>query len=63
MKKHIEQIFGSIPQNGIITVEIYDYADTMLCPHSKNAIHQILQRKYRCCRRFIETKMIECFVQ
>ena len=37
-KKHIEQIFNNIPQNGIVGVEKEPYADTMLCPHSKNAI-------------------------
>ncbi len=37
-KKHIEQLFKNIPQNGIIGVEKEPYADTMLCPHSKNAI-------------------------
>ena len=37
-KKHIEQIFKNIPQSGIIGVEKEPYADTMLCPNSKNAI-------------------------
>ena len=37
-KKHIEQIFKNIPEEGIIGVEKEPYADTMLCPHSKNAI-------------------------
>ncbi len=37
-KKHIEQIFSSIPNEGIIGVEKEPYADTMLCPNSKNAI-------------------------
>ncbi len=37
-KKHIEQIFKNIPQKGIIGVEKEPYADTMLCPNSKNAI-------------------------
>ena len=37
-KKHIEQIFKNIPQNGIVGVEKEPYADTMLCPNSKNAI-------------------------
>tara|TARA_B100000886_G_scaffold190753_1_gene131324 strand:- start:1335 stop:2264 length:930 start_codon:yes stop_codon:yes gene_type:complete len=37
-KKHIEQIFANIPKEGIIGVEKEPYADTMLCPHSKNAI-------------------------
>ena len=37
-KKHLEQIFARIPKNGIIGVEKEPYADTMLCPNSKNAI-------------------------
>ncbi len=37
-KKHIEQIFSKIPKEGIIGVEKEPYADTMLCPNSKNAI-------------------------
>ena len=37
-KKHIEQIFSSIPREGIVGVEREPYADTMLCPNSKNAI-------------------------
>ena len=37
-KEHIEQIFSNIPQEGIIGVEKEPYADTMLCPNSKNAI-------------------------
>ena len=37
-KKHIENIFKNIPKNGIIGVEKEPYADTMLCPNSKNAI-------------------------
>ena len=37
-KKHIENIFKIIPKNGIIGVEQEPYADTMLCPNSKNAI-------------------------
>ena len=37
-KKHIEQIFSNIPQEGIVGVEKEPYADTMLCPNSKNAI-------------------------
>ena len=37
-KKHIEQIFSNIPNEGIIGVEKEPYADTMLCPNSKNAI-------------------------
>ena len=37
-KKHIEQIFSNIPNEGIVGVEKEPYADTMLCPNSKNAI-------------------------
>ena len=37
-KKHIEQIFSNIPKEGIVGVEKEPYADTMLCPNSKNAI-------------------------
>ena len=37
-KKYIEQIFSNIPKKGIIGVEKEPYADTMLCPKSKNAI-------------------------
>ncbi len=36
--KHIEKIFNNIPKNGLIGVEKEPYADTMLCPNSKNAI-------------------------
>ena len=37
-KKHIEQIFSNIPNEGLVGVEKEPYADTMLCPHSKSAI-------------------------
>ena len=37
-KNHIEQIFSNIPKEGIVGVEKEPYADTMLCPNSKNAI-------------------------
>ena len=37
-KNHIEKIFSNIPQDGIVGVEKEPYADTMLCPDSKNAI-------------------------
>ena len=37
-KQHIEQIFSNIPEEGIVGVEKEPYADTMLCPDSKNAI-------------------------
>ena len=37
-KKYVENIFKYIPKNGIVGVEKEPYADTMLCPNSKNAI-------------------------
>jgi len=37
-KEHIEKIFNNIPKEGILGVEQEPYADTMLCPNSKNAI-------------------------
>ena len=37
-KKHIEKIFANIPKEGIIGVDKEPYADTILCPNSKNAI-------------------------
>ena len=37
-KAHIEKIFSSVPSSGLIGVEKEPYADTMLCPNSKNAI-------------------------
>ena len=37
-KHHIEKIFSNIPKIGLIGVEKEPYADTMLCPNSKNAI-------------------------
>tara|TARA_B100000963_G_scaffold110605_1_gene96274 strand:+ start:1489 stop:2418 length:930 start_codon:yes stop_codon:yes gene_type:complete len=37
-KKHIEEIFSNIPNEGIIGIEKEPHADTMLCPNSKNAI-------------------------
>ena len=37
-KKYIEKIFNNIPNKGLIGVEKEPYADTMLCPNSKNAI-------------------------
>ena len=37
-KKHIEQIFLNAPKEGIVSIEKEPYADTMLCPNSKNAI-------------------------
>ena len=37
-KQHIEEIFSNIPKKGIVGVEKEPFADTMLCPDSKNAI-------------------------
>ena len=36
--KHIEHIFSNIPKKGIKGVEKEPYADTILCPDSKNSI-------------------------
>ena len=37
-KDHIDKMFKNIPKKGLIGVEKEPYADTMLCPDSKNAI-------------------------
>ena len=37
-KEHIEKIFSNIPTEGLIGIEKEPYADTLLCPDSKNAI-------------------------
>ena len=37
-KAHIEKIFSKIPKEGLVGVEKEPYADTMLCPNSRNAI-------------------------
>jgi acetoin utilization deacetylase AcuC-like enzyme len=37
-KKHIELMFKNIPKDGIQGVEKEPFADTVLCPNSKNAI-------------------------
>ena len=37
-KKYIETIFSKIPKKDLIGVENEPYADTILCPNSKNAI-------------------------
>jgi len=37
-KDHIDRMFSSIPQQGLLGVEKEPYADTLLCPDSKNAI-------------------------
>ena len=34
---HIKKIFSNIPKEGLLGVEQEPYADTMLCPNSKNA--------------------------
>ena len=61
-KKHIEQIFNNIPQNGIVGVEKEPYADTMLCPHSKNAILRSCGAGIAACDDLIK-KMREFFAQ
>ena len=37
-KKYIESIFSKIPKEGLVSAEKEPYADTILCPNSKNAI-------------------------
>ena len=37
-KEHIDRIFSNIPKKGLLGVEKEPYADTLLCPDSKNAI-------------------------
>ena len=37
-KDHIDKIFNNIPTEGLIGIEKEPYADTLLCPDSKNAI-------------------------
>ena len=37
-ENHINKIFANIPNSGLVGVEKEPYADTMLCPNSKNAI-------------------------
>ena len=37
-KDYIERMFRNIPKDGLLGLEKEPYADTMLCPHSKNAI-------------------------
>ena len=37
-RKYIEELFNNIPSEGLHGVEKEPYADTMLCPDSKNAI-------------------------
>ena len=37
-KEHIDTIFSNIPKKGLLGVEKEPYADTLLCPDSKNAI-------------------------
>ncbi len=36
--KHLHKIFKNIPEKGLVGVEKEPYADTILCPNSKNAI-------------------------
>ena len=37
-KKYIENLFNNVPNNGLVGVEKEPFADTLLCPDSKNAI-------------------------
>ena len=37
-KDYIDKIFDNIPKEGLIGIEKEPYADTLLCPNSKNAI-------------------------
>ena len=37
-KEHIDKIFNNIPKEGLLGIEKEPYADTLLCPNSKNAI-------------------------
>ena len=37
-KEHIEKIFSNIPKEGLVGIEREPYADTLLCPDSRNAI-------------------------
>ena len=37
-KEHIDTIFSNIPKEGLLGLEKEPFADTMLCPDSKNAI-------------------------
>jgi acetoin utilization deacetylase AcuC-like enzyme len=37
-KNYIESIFSKIPKEGLLGLESEPYADTLLCPNSKNAI-------------------------
>ena len=37
-KEHIEKIFSNIPTEGLMGIEKEPYADTLLCPDSRNAI-------------------------
>ena len=37
-RKYIEELFLKIPKEGLVGVEEESYADTLLCPHSKEAV-------------------------
>ncbi len=63
-KKYIEQIFSNIPKVGIIGVEKEPYADTMLCPNSKNAILRSCGSGIAACDDLIEkNERIFCAVR
>ena len=56
-KQYIEQIFKNIPEEGIIGVEKEPYADTMLCPDSKNAILRSCGAGIAACDDLIKNKV------
>ena len=63
-KSHIEQIFKNIPKTGIVGVEKETYADTMLCPHSKNAILRSCGAGVAACEDLIKrNKRVFCAVR
>ena len=55
-KKYVEKILSSIPKDGIIGVEKEPFADTMLCPNSKNAILRSCGAGLAACDDLIQKK-------
>ena len=55
-KKYLEKILSSIPKDGIIGVEKEPFADTMLCPNSKNAILRSCGAGIAACDDLIQKK-------
>ncbi len=55
-KSHIEKIFSKIPKSGLVGVEKEPYADTMLCPQSKNAILRSCGAGIAACDDLIKNK-------